>query len=191
MTIRHIVCIILFTLPACARSDSVAVLSPSRSMDREVLSTALPAVVGAPSLGPYLIQDSTRSFEVPAYSRGESNDQPIPDLLKRELSTQNTTRSVVEPEKLPSGARIVRTDTLASFFSSGAAKGWMRFRSAFPATRGYFQLTKPAFNADSTDALLYVDYHCGPLCGSGRLLHLVRDSTNVWRVRQNILFWIS
>lgn len=54
-----------------------------------------------------------------------------------------------------------------------------------------YALSPVAFSADSTDALVYVERHCGALCGNGRAVWLVRASDGRWTVRGEVLHYAS
>lgn len=49
----------------------------------------------------------------------------------------------------------------------------------------------PGFNADSTIAVLRVDYWCGFLCGSGETLLLARHPGMRWRIWYALRHWVS
>jgi hypothetical protein len=87
--------------------------------------------------------------------------------------------------------RVLTGAELHEIFSSGP-NGWTEFHRRYPKQRGYLGLSPVAFSADSLDALVYYEYHCGGLCGRGDAVWLNRSAaTDRWRLRKRVMFWIS
>lgn len=145
--------------------------------------------------GAYLVQDSTLRVRLPSNVAANSPVGPaldsIPLPLRKAFEEANLRKVSATSMGLPNGVRIVSSDTLNAFFRQGINAGWDAFRRSLPSEPGYLQLGIPAFSPDSTGALLYFEYHCGPLCGSGRLVHLTRDAKRTWSVKNSIVLWIS
>ena len=64
-----------------------------------------------------------------------------------------------------------------------------RWEELFPQSKGYFVLSAVGFNADQTQALLYVDHFCG-LCGHGGFV-LLGKVDGRWAVEAEADTWIS
>jgi hypothetical protein len=47
-----------------------------------------------------------------------------------------------------------------------------------------------AIDDERRHAIVYVEFACGPECGTGRLVHLARDDAG-WRVLGGELMWIA
>lgn len=71
------------------------------------------------------------------------------------------------------------------------ADGWEGFRTAFPDASGVYGFSLVGFNSTLNEALVWVTYSCGPLCGSGSLMLLERDGDGDWGVVKRQGLWIS
>lgn len=67
--------------------------------------------------------------------------------------------------------------------------GWKLFYTRYPGSDGLIRLSRAAF--DGTQALVYLEFQCGPECGSGRLVQLSRDARGNWQVDGGELIWIA
>ncbi|HET7584759.1 MAG TPA: hypothetical protein VFK13_07625 [Gemmatimonadaceae bacterium] len=54
-----------------------------------------------------------------------------------------------------------------------------------------FAVSPVVFSDDSSQAAVYVEHLCGGLCGSGRVIWLVRTATSRWEERADIAVWFS
>lgn len=68
--------------------------------------------------------------------------------------------------------------------------GWERLAARFPGSDGVIRLSRVAFSADGTWALMYFDVQCGVTCGGGDYLGLRRDGST-WRVVADVNLWAS
>ncbi len=66
---------------------------------------------------------------------------------------------------------------------------WARWKTLFPGSSGYFELSTVGFNSDQTQALLHVDHVCG-LCGHGGYV-LLRKVNGRWAVAAEVSSWVS
>ena len=55
---------------------------------------------------------------------------------------------------------------------------------------GRVTLSRVGFNQNMGQALLYVEIHCGVLCGSGNYLLLVKKN-KVWTIQEEYRTWVS
>jgi hypothetical protein len=70
--------------------------------------------------------------------------------------------------------------------------GWQEFYKAHPHAAGFWTFSRPGFNSDHTEAVLYVTHSCGWLCGTGHLYFLTRESPSAkWTVKNRLFLWIS
>ncbi len=70
--------------------------------------------------------------------------------------------------------------------------GWEEFYRVHPQAAGFWTFSRPGFNSEGTEALLYVTHSCGWLCGTGHLYFLTRESSNSkWTVRNRLFLWIA
>lgn len=84
---------------------------------------------------------------------------------------------------------------LDSYFDKKPRKGhdgWEEFYKAHPRAAGFWTFSRPGFNSDRTEAVLYVTHSCGWLCGTGHLYFLTRESSGAkWTVTNRLFLWIS
>lgn len=92
---------------------------------------------------------------------------------------------------IPRHVTIVSDSLLREIFSSGVRGGWEDFRRRYPRRDGCERLSPVAFSADSTEAMVYREVHCGGLCGDGTLYWLRRSSDGRWSVIGSLMFWVS
>ena len=69
-----------------------------------------------------------------------------------------------------------------------AASAWDRYQAQFPRSSGYWQLSPVGFNCDLSQALVFLQYVCGPTCGAGTLHRLTRQG-QTWTVTAEIVWW--
>jgi hypothetical protein len=63
-------------------------------------------------------------------------------------------------------------------------------REEHPRSAFFVSFTRAGFNADRTEALVYVTIHCGGLCGSGQYVQLRRTGSR-WVVQRIVITWVS
>jgi len=64
------------------------------------------------------------------------------------------------------------------------------FYRQFPNSGGYIALSRVGFNANSDQALAYMQHVCGGVCGSGHYLLLVKNNGG-WVVQKSLVAWES
>lgn len=57
--------------------------------------------------------------------------------------------------------------------------GIIRYRQSHPGASGFTSVSAVGFNGDKTAALVFMSYHCGPLCGEGELVAF-RKTNGKW-----------
>jgi hypothetical protein len=62
----------------------------------------------------------------------------------------------------------------------GTPRRWLQFYSTFPESRGFSGVSAVGFYEARTRAMVYAEYHCGPLCGGG--YHHLLEKRNGERV---------
>jgi hypothetical protein len=97
--------------------------------------------------------------------------------------------------KLTCSYQILSAQKLADIFDNTAdgspETGWRNFRKALPHLVGIMRLGKPVIDHQSNRALAYVEFDCGPTCGSGRFVSLSKDPDNRWQVSGGSLVWMA
>lgn len=67
---------------------------------------------------------------------------------------------------------------------------WESFRKKFPHAIGKFFLSRPGFNSQHNQALVYVAYTSGPEGGDGRYV-LLKKENGTWKVDARLIAWMS
>lgn len=83
--------------------------------------------------------------------------------------------------------RLVFTKDLVKTLGKGGG-GWDEFHKENPKSFGIWNLSPVGYNAKGTEALVYVTYACGGLCGSGELFVVAKENGH-WRVKNQIRLW--
>jgi hypothetical protein len=70
------------------------------------------------------------------------------------------------------------------------AQGWARFHARFPDAAGLLGVSRVAIDEARLNALVYIEFACGPECGTGRLVRLTRVD-GLWQVQSGELLWAA
>ena len=161
--------------------------------DAGVYAALLNSISTRPAPDMLLLGDSTLSFRVPrgAVASWRIRFDSIPSSLPQTLEAVSRTKRPSSSLPLPRPARIVTHATLREIFVAGRRDAWDEFYRRYPRQREYLRFTPVAFSADSLDALVYYEYHCGLECGGGDAVWLSRRGGGGWRVQKVIGFWVS
>jgi len=108
-----------------------------------------------------------------------------------DLKTANAHRTPVRLcANLGRSCRLLSDAELKALFGELDHRGWTRFKTAFPTARGFVNVSRPRFNGDRTQALVYAGTQVDWLNGEGQLILLKREG-GTWVVRTHALVWIS
>ncbi|MEZ5425030.1 MAG: hypothetical protein R2747_02090 [Pyrinomonadaceae bacterium] len=69
-------------------------------------------------------------------------------------------------------------------------QGWGEFLKIYPKAGGIISFSRIGFNPDRTQALVYVAKRCGPLCGDGAMIFLLKKDGE-WVVKKDLGIWVS
>ena len=84
---------------------------------------------------------------------------------------------------------LISQAELEGLFPGGEAD-WGVFRARYPDAGGYWSLSRVGFNADLTQALVYLGGMGDYLAGEGNY-YLMNKVNGVWTVDQTVMVWIS
>ena len=70
-------------------------------------------------------------------------------------------------------------------------KNWKNFRRKYQDAAGIMRMSKPVTDEGEQIALAYVEFDCGPVCGSGRFLSLTKSPAGEWQVTGGALAWMA
>jgi len=108
---------------------------------------------------------------------------------------RNRARSPLSLVPLRSKGRLLATSQakIDSLFSNYGPKGWLHFWRMYGREAGFLSFSRVVFNDDGKIALVYVEYSCGDLCGSGEWFLLSRDSSSEtgWSIIDRNETWVS
>jgi hypothetical protein len=105
------------------------------------------------------------------------------------LAKNQAPSSITDRLTLPIAYVLVDDREIRSLFAKGVG-GWDDFNRKYPDSAGVIRLSRVGFNPNMDQALVYVTKSCGPLCGSGKYVFLVKDSDG-WKVKKEFLVWVS
>jgi hypothetical protein len=105
------------------------------------------------------------------------------------LTKNQAPSSITDQLTLPIAYVLVDDREIRSLFAKGV-EGWDDFNRKYPDSAGVIRLSRVGFNPNMDQALVYVTKSCGPLCGSGKYVFLVKDS-NGWKVKKEFTVWVS
>lgn len=158
-----------------ATSDDVAVL-------RTVLSSYCRADQGFRVLS-----------DVPALPRNRDNTSGWPSTLFGIQFAGRPRKGVLWPHvHMCAALRIVSENRIDAIFARDTRipHSWRGFYGEFPGAKGLIRASLPAFSPDRTTAVVYLDWECGPLCGSGLYIELTKRKTG-WHILRRESAWLS
>lgn len=83
---------------------------------------------------------------------------------------------------------VVENHELEKIFKG--AGSWGDFYSRYPNSQGIIAFSRVGFNADRSQARVYIEHTCGGLCGTGHYV-LLEKGAEGWRVVKREMVWIS
>lgn len=167
------------------RLHDAASLRPIRLINRSIRFCA--PVVKAESLEPDCALDGIDTAIASPKLAIDRSDAP--SLAQPFLAALIDANRQTYPQPIPGGrpTTAMSTDELPRTFQMDF---WRKFHDRHPGTAGYVQATRAVVSHDAGHALVYVEHHCGGLCGSGDL-HLLRLDAGQWRIETSYRLWIS
>ncbi len=82
-------------------------------------------------------------------------------------------------------------NSIKEIFDSGSlTKSWDHFYDIYPKSNGLTRFSRVGIDTKNKQALLYVESHCGRLCGAGHIVFLRHDSKR-WKVIRSAQLWVS
>jgi len=118
-------------------------------------------------------------------SKAAPGEDTVTDFEANASSTCPLTERFGDPKSYSSIAHA-EVDT---FFKS-KGDGWARFYKEHPKAAGFWDFSRPGYNAARSEALIYLGHHCGWLCGTGHLVFLTK-ADGQWRITNRLMLWIS
>ena len=88
-------------------------------------------------------------------------------------------------------ALMSESDRDLLFRGDDPENGWKLFHERYPGSAGLIRLSRAALDTLAHQALVYLEFQCGPECGSGRLVQLTQTPDGGWQVDGGELIWIA
>ena len=85
--------------------------------------------------------------------------------------------------------KLLNRDAVEEIFKEGCS-GWCKFLERYPEAGGYISISRVGFNQMGTQALVYIAYGCGGLCGSGGYMVLAKEN-GLWKIKGGLAVWDS
>jgi hypothetical protein len=139
---------------------------------------ALEKLVEGSNMPPLLPLSQSTKEAVEDYKT--KNERPVELKAKFQLKAKSLLLSERPFHALFSGPQVYKS----------LIEGWRNNYMKYPTSSGYIRLSRVGFNRQMTEALIYVERHCGSLCADGRFYLLAKEG-NRWSVKHSIPFYAS
>jgi hypothetical protein len=126
-----------------------------------------------------VLADSTETYDI-SYDTDYLKSN-IPGLLDETITDYQDRNS--QPERVLHVPNLIITVYLIPSEDEGS------WKTLYPDADALIHFSRVGFNADRTQALVYVSDYYGPLAASGNMVFLERDGE--WTVKKVLLVWIS
>jgi hypothetical protein len=121
--------------------------------------------------------------------RSNSKAAPAKDTVA-DFEEKARSSCTVEPHfGDPQSYEMITAEELDKTFKKDG-RGWEEFYKRHPKAAGFWEFSRPGYNATRDEAVLYVGHSCGDLCGTGHLYFLAKQD-NQWAVKNRLMLWIS
>lgn len=180
-----------------SESPKLSEQAVSMNGDRESYAV-YDALLGGPSLGgvgapsdPLVIKDRSRAEAVCS----DISTAPDPRIRAagKDFVSKNSIEWLLTPEAFNLGRKVqlVSSVELDRIFAKGVVQGWVEFNQNYHGIKGYVDLSAVGFSPDKNFAVVYSAAHCGPKCGAGGFVALVKKDGKWQRTKDRLCSWIS
>ena len=118
-----------------------------------------------------------------------------PGLLAKWQRTNLDFEFLTDNLSLDCTYHLISTEQREALFDSAAVnepeQGWRNFRRKYADAAGIIRMSIPVFDETGQHALTYVEFDCGPSCGSGRFVVLDKSVQAGWAVTGGSLVWMA
>jgi hypothetical protein len=165
-------------------------LPETGSLDEKLVYTAVVSMLGQEPSDTLLVGDSSIVFTIPPElvpsSWWNKKVDSLPEKLVAELVIKSKIKRASGKMSLPPPFKVVIGPSLDDLWRLNTEAGWRTFKERYPRNTKVVYFSPVAFSTDSSEALVYLRYHCGPLCGELILVWLKRDDTGNWRAKNRV-----
>ena len=118
-----------------------------------------------------------------------------PNLLAKWQSVNQDFEFLTENLSLDCTYHLISKKQREALFDSAAIdepeRGWRNFRRKYADAAGIIRMSIPIFDETGEHALTYIEFDCGPSCGSGRFVVLRKSQQTGWVVTGGSLVWMA
>lgn len=155
-----------------------------------VYAAMLDSVTTRPAPDTLLVHDSTAVFTPPrpsGPSAWRARYEALPAGLLADLAATSQRRRPTTALALPRPIHLIASAEIREIFGRGLEAGWAELDRRYPRQRNILGFSPVAFSADSTEAMVYYTYSCGPECGGREVIWLsVVGVAETWQVRAKL-----
>jgi hypothetical protein len=142
-----------------------------------------------------LVIESSTSIDDESYADLDETVKRGAPLTKEtadNFKSKHASRKLRDRFNLPLPIHLLNKKEIARVFKrrNKTSDVWEGFYRAYPSAPGLFKLSRVGFNADKSQALLFVAHSCGLLCGEGSYFVLVKKDGE-WKVVKELTTWVS
>jgi hypothetical protein len=187
--------LLLIPLALGQSASSVASL-PSFDADAEepvIYSTVINSLSDITASRLLVIVSSTITpFDI-EYLLKDYNQQQPPNLLAQTLNDYRRkvqqNHDISLPLDLKNPFEVLSREEHEQIFKDGCS-GWCEFYKKYPDNAATIALSRIGFNRQGTQALVFMSYGCGGLCGYGGFIMLEKQQ-GAWRVQKWLAGYVS
>lgn len=199
-----LLCWLTILAASCSPQMETGILGPEEHS--EILAVALDTALSFNGLhwerqDTILLLDSTVVIggaaleELMAGERRDEFDEMLdamPEWIRRAILTDAPQHLVSLSSTGRTAVRAVSSEEISDYFdtSTDTQDAWAAWDSDHPGTHGWIGASAAFVGSERGDATIYVELHCGPLCGSGVFLR-VALADGVWTIRDVAPMWVS
>ena len=111
-------------------------------------------------------------------------------VLRTDLAAAMSRRTDLRALLKGRGITLVSRATVDSVFRGEGPTAWSDYDAKY-GRGGFAEVSGIGFTPDSLKAAVYVNYHCGAVCGYGSTVTLARDKMGQWRIQRIHQHWVS
>ena len=115
------------------------------------------------------------------------------DLVADWQEKNLTTKKIAYNSELRKSFDVIDKKKLKQIFSRDKPEDtWKLFRRTFLNFDGFVTMSTPGVDESMTTGLVMVEFHCGPECGTGKVIKLTKQpDLDEWEVEKSITAWIA
>jgi hypothetical protein len=121
--------------------------------------------------------------------RRAANELPLsPETVSDFLQKNSDRHPLIKSLKLDVDVKQIDESESNQIFLAGT--GWEEFYKKYPSSQGVLEVSKPGFNKDATQALVYVANQGSWKSGAGYYVLLLKSNSS-WKIAKSYTSWVS